>query len=65
MAPKAHHIHSKLASPSTGLPSWQGDPDDTGPLASLDTQHRAKQDRKGANGPPGQPRSNPMAVMPG
>ena len=46
LAPKTHHIHHKLASPSTGLPSGQGDAEDTRQLASLDTQHRAKQDRK-------------------
>ena len=74
MAPKAHHIHSRQASPSTRPPRGQGEPEDPGPMANLDQPHRAKQDQKGANGPPGpgadngppgQPGPNPTAVMTG
>ena len=36
MAPKAHHNHSRLASPSTRLPRGQGEPEDPGPLTCLD-----------------------------
>ena len=40
----AHHIHSRLASHSTRPPRGQGEPEDPGPLASLDHLAPAKHD---------------------
>ena len=55
MAPKAHHIQRRLASPLTGLPSGTGRLKRTQDTWSAwITKHRAKQDRKGPTAHQGQ-----------
>ena len=51
MAPKAHHIHSRLASPLTGLPIGQGDSEDTGHKVCLDHQAPGQTGQEGGQGP--------------
>ena len=66
MAPRAHHTHCRLASPSIKPPRGQGDPEDTKPLTSLYHPAPGQTGQEGArHDNTGQRRMAQMAVMTG
>ena len=65
MTPRAHHIRSRLASPSTRPPRGQGDSEDTGHTACLDHPAPGQTGQEGANGLPGLGAGNGLPEQPG
>ena len=65
MAPKAHHTHCRLASPSTGLPRGQGDPRGHNTIDQLGYPTPDQTGQEGANGPQGTGADNGPPSEPG